>query len=498
MSLHAQLSPEALARLNAQQRNSTITSIIISILVVLLIGIVLLWILLPPIDNYTPEIVSYQAGIEEDQQEDKQQLNRSVDRKPAAPTNNVAQAIAASTTSNIAIPIPVDVSDPSVEFASDEDWSEDSGMGFAGIPATMRERCSKEDRLARLAKNGGNKQCEEAVTKSLLWLKKTQNADGSWCKSQQAAMTGLAVLTYLGRCETPNSAEFGDSVTRGIIYLVNISMKNKGKITLDLKDKGWPYEHGIATYALGEAATFCNKLGINIPNLNEATKMAGDYILAHQHNSGSWVYHFAKSGGHTDNSVGLWQIQALKACKHTGLWDDSDFNRVIAKALAHIRGTQNRNGGIGYKSNSLDGRPPAVGWTMTGGGALAFQMWGKSHDSVVRNAAKYIKKNAKFDWNSPHADLYRHYYHAQAMINRGGEDWKLYNNLFRDQVLKNQNADGSWKDVGGGKRIHAAAPKFKEGEADSGGYSTHYRTCLATMMLEVYYRFLPATGAKGK
>ncbi|MEJ6573269.1 MAG: hypothetical protein QNL39_14905, partial [Akkermansiaceae bacterium] len=62
MSLHAQLSPEAQARLHAQQRNSTITSIIISLLMVVLIGLVLLYLLLPPIDNFTPEIVSYQAG----------------------------------------------------------------------------------------------------------------------------------------------------------------------------------------------------------------------------------------------------------------------------------------------------------------------------------------------------------------------------------------------------------------------------------------------------
>ena len=54
MSLHAQLSPEAEARLRAQQRNSTITSIIISILSVVLIGILLLWILLPTVETFTP------------------------------------------------------------------------------------------------------------------------------------------------------------------------------------------------------------------------------------------------------------------------------------------------------------------------------------------------------------------------------------------------------------------------------------------------------------
>jgi predicted PurR-regulated permease PerM len=77
MSLHAQLSPEAEARLRAQQRNSTITSIIISILSVVLIGILLLWILLPTIETFTPEIVSYQAGAEDEQKITKLQHHRA-------------------------------------------------------------------------------------------------------------------------------------------------------------------------------------------------------------------------------------------------------------------------------------------------------------------------------------------------------------------------------------------------------------------------------------
>ena len=54
------------------------------------------------------------------------------------------------------------------------------------------------------------------------------------------------------------------------------------------------------------------------------------------------------------------------------------------------------------------------------------------------------------------------------------------------KVLKNQNADGTWKDVGGGKAIPHGA-RFQ-----GGGEAQFYRNCLATLMLEVYYRFLPS------
>ena len=74
------------------------------------------------------------------------------------------------------------------------------------------------------------------------------------------------------------------------------------------------------------------------------------------------------------------------------------------------------------------------------------------------------------------------------MMNRGGVQWKKYNAIFRDQVLKNQNKDGSWRKPGGkNKKIRAVGAQFVN--------DVHYRTCLCILMLEVYYRFLPGTGA---
>jgi hypothetical protein len=66
------------------------------------------------------------------------------------------------------------------------------------------------------------------------------------------------------------------------------------------------------------------------------------------------------------------------------------------------------------------------------------------------------------------------------MINHGGKEWDDYNLLFRDKLLKAQNADGSWN----------------QGGIKHGPVNVHMATCLATLMLEVYYRFLPGTGGK--
>ncbi|MBT8036264.1 MAG: terpene cyclase/mutase family protein [Verrucomicrobiae bacterium] len=481
MSIHVQLAPSALARLHAQQRNSTITSIIIAILVVLLIGITLLFILLPPLNNYTPEIVTYQAGADDERKIRKPDMTRTIQRKPTAPSTSMVKVIAANLASATAIPIPkIDVPDPSTSFGDGDDFGEgwntaDVGDGshqFVKLPTTMRERCSLEDRLARLDANGGNQQCEAAVMNALRWLKQTQNDDGSWTRKNKGAMTGFALLAFLGHCETPESEEFGDAVTRAIVYLVNLGMKNDGKLaTSPVNSNQWVYEHGIATYALAEAYTFCSNLGLSLPNLAEVTQRAGDIIIKGQGESGGWVYGY-KPTNSGDNSVGFWQIQALKACKHTQLWEDKDFKTVSRKALEWLDRVQGANGAIGYRNN------PSAKPGLTGGGILAFQMWGQARSKNVRNGIRYIHKNTAFDWDES-ANLYYHYYNAQAMINRGGEAWKDYNEMFRDVLLENQKNDGTWQNT---------VSKHSKG--------VHMQTCLATLMLEVYYRFLPATGAK--
>jgi hypothetical protein len=353
-----------------------------------------------------------------------------------------------------------------------------SGKLFGLIPETMRKRCSKEDRLARLAENGGTPACEEAVLKSLRWFKSHQNPDGSWGDNHKAAMTGFALLAYFGHCETPVSEEFGDSCMKGIVYLVNLGMKYDGKMADNFASSSWSYEHAVATYALGEAMTFCKELKVEIPSLPEVTEKAGQFIIDNQHKNGGWAYRYATEGGHVDVSVAGWQLQALKACSHTDI-KFKGLAACISKGLSYLNKCQNREGGYGYSGPD---EKHSDYFTLTGVGVLCNQMWGKGDRAEVKMAAKYILNNTRFDYNTEYCDLYGHYYESQAMMQLGGEEWKQYNELFRDQLLNNQDADGSWKVPGGGKAPRAVAPQFIN--------DVIYRTSLCTLMLEVYYRFL--------
>ena len=357
---------------------------------------------------------------------------------------------------------------------------------FGLIPETMGKRCSKDDRLQRLKDNGGTPACEEAVIKGLRWLKANQAADGSF-GGQKAAMTGLALLAYFGHCETPASEEFGDTVQRGIVYLVNLNMKNNGKMASNFTVISWSYEHAIATYALAEAYTFCKELKHEIPNLRESVEKAGQFIIDNQNENGGWAYSYnKKKTGHTDVSVVGWQVQSLKACSHTGI-NFRGMGPCIAKSTKYLSGCQNANGGYGYAGPNSGN---AEYFTLTGVGMLCNQMWGKS-PAEVQKGAKYILANSKLDYNTRFCDLYGHYYESQAMMQRGGNDWKQYNAMFRDQILNNQDTDGSWKVPGGGaKDIRATAGSYVADKV--------YRTCLCTLMMEVYYRFLSTGGGTAK
>lgn len=499
MSLHAQLPPETLARLQAQRRNSTITSMIIAVLFIVMVVLLCAVILLPGVFTDTSRPPSYSSARIERPELESKRLDPSFQRRPApAPASPQARAIAADSIAPVSIPMPeVDSIEPGFSMGVGDDFGEGDGLGagldggprWGGIPDGFAQRCSPEERQRRLMEGGGTEACEVAVVKASDWLKATQNPDGSWTGRRQAAMTGLALLAFLGHCETPLSEQYGETVLKAIVYLVNLGGSH-GKLTTDEGDRHWPYEHAIATYALAEATTFCGSFNIPIPGRAEVTRLAGQFVIDNQNQSGGWDYAYAAGGGRGgDLSITAWHIQALKACEHTGI-EFANLRRSANRAVDYVAGLQNKSGGFGY----VDASRPAGDvdyFTLTGAGVLSLQMWNRGSQAGVRNGARYIDRNTRFDYDTEFSDLYGHYYEAQAMMNRGGEQWLRYNALFRDQLLDHQNADGSWADPGGGGKVRAAGAEFAGGST----FSIHYRTCLATLMLEVYYRYLPGTGA---
>ena len=337
------------------------------------------------------------------------------------------------------------------------------GTGFGGgggalfglIPAGMSKRCSKADLRERLFAAGGTPACEVAVEKGIAWLKQHQNKDGSWCQSHQTAMTGMALLTFTGHCETPASDKYGESVLNAIVFLVGNSAKNHGKLATDLSDKYWPYEHAIATAALAEAYNFCLEIGQQVPGLEEAVSKAGQWIIDSQAKDGSWCYPDAttgKAGTSADNLLGCMNLQALKACTYSGI-KFQNRQPCITKALAFLKTCQGANGAFGLAAKPDASHPSPC----TGAAALAYQTWGKAADPLTLKACGYLANQAKFEWAAADAD--------QGAIAADQQAKKEKSDNFEHRAYSRQTLPGRLSPLLAAKRIRNNADQVVPGGA---------------------------------
>lgn len=501
MSLHVTTSPSAQSALKAQKRKTTVTSLIIALLSLILIGLILYVISIAAVFKDDSPLVSYQSSSDNTEPVEKPETNNQVSKKPSPPSSNMAKVIASQALDEVSIPVmDIALEEPSVDFGDGDDfgdgWGSTAGNNTGGdggaasafhIPSSMQKRCSKKDRLERLRAQGGSPTCEDAVVKALRWLQQVQADEGYWGSTRgrkveyHHGITGLALLAYLGHCETPNSPEFGQTVEKAIIFLVNQAIQNDGQMTAKTTNYNWIYEQAICCYALAEAYTLCSEFNIDIPNLDQAVILTGNLILDSQHKSGGWDYDYdkvSKRGG--DLSIAAWHMQAIKACKFTKLKFDHNLETAAKKGIRYIETCQRAGGNFKYKSydsgsNNAD--------SLTGAGILCLQQWGKGSRSAASKGLRFLLKNTTFSYKKS-GDLYRHYYDAQAMLNEGGKHWDTYNQVVMPKILEAQSPNGSWPKPGGTFQT----PSFSTKKS----IAPVYRTTLCVLMLEVYYRFLPS------
>lgn len=134
MSIHAQLSNDAKAKLKSQQIKSTISAVIVSLLVFALLILGLAFIFLHTISKKNADIISFSPPSIIDNPIEKPEVVNQVERKPSAPSSTTTRVIASTSTSNLSIPVPtLDVAEPSLEFGDGnefgEGWGDGSGEG---------------------------------------------------------------------------------------------------------------------------------------------------------------------------------------------------------------------------------------------------------------------------------------------------------------------------------------------------------------------------------
>lgn len=491
---------EARSEQQAQRTSSTFSAVLIAgILHALVIGGLAIWYLTGP-DPREPELIISSTMGETEQRLQTKDFSTVIKESPSSSSSQMSRLITArAAVSEVAIPeapeFTLDTEDLGVGFGDGFGMGMGlggDGFGAGGAPpkgSPLRDRCSAKDRERRLLEGGGSAETEEAVVQGLQWLKSRQHNDGSWGGGHKVAMTGLALLAYLGHCETYDSPEYGETVRKAIFFLVEKGLNDEGR----LRNSGghsWVYEHGIGTYALCEAYSLLRYGRQKFPHMKELKDAIAEsvaIVIEGQNHDGGWVYEYEGSEwyrentgsrgqqGPGDTSVAGWHMQALKAATLTGL-EFKGIKNAIRDGIDFLQSVQGPQGGFGYRGRGDK-------YSLAGVGALAQQMFRSGSASSVRRAVDFILDH-QVEIGAADASIYGWYYGAQACFQRGGRDWEKWNEMFRDQAVNHQAEDGSWPSEGG---------TGAESSQAAGGDAEVYRTCLFILMLEVYYRYLPAT-----
>jgi hypothetical protein len=362
-------------------------------------------------------------------------------------------------------------------------------------PEDLRVVRSPQVRDELVARGGGNDGSEAAVTRALEWLARHQSADGRWdvdgfdagcegCASPgyhrqcDVAVTGLAVLCFLGQNHTPGSrSAYAPRVERALDWLI-AGQSPDGLLARDDKDYTM-YSHGIAALAISEACLMTGD-----PRFRPVLRRAVDVIVRAQNpTTGGWRY-LARPPLRGDTSITGWQVMALASARAAGV----EAPQTVFERARHWLDVEVAGGTAGGVYGYTSPVEPRV--AMVAEGLFTRQVLGaRRGEPAVEEAARYIA--AQTQGARTHLDnLYLLYYGNLALYQYQGWIWETWNVRVRDHLVRRQHATGpragSWDPSGPW--------------TESGGRVL--ATAFATLTLEVYYRYLPLywapTGSEGR
>ncbi|MEM7811691.1 MAG: hypothetical protein AAF532_09465 [Planctomycetota bacterium] len=281
------------------------------------------------------------------------------------------------------------------------------------------------------------------------------------------------MLAFLGAGYTSEAGDYAGTVGRAVDWLV-ANQAEDGYLGVAAVSYEAMYCHGMATFALGEAYAMrqAGTADARSEALRRALGRAVAYIVERQGEDGGWRYAPGQNG---DMSMFGWQLMALKSAAIAGV-------SVPASARAKMREfldsrAAGEHGGLAAYLYNLDPSHP-----MTAEALYCRQMLETDLEPErVAEAVAFLNTNPP---RRSALDLYYWYYGTLAMFQIGGDPWERWNESVRETLIAEQVAEGenagSWNPRG-----------------PWGPYGGRlYSTAMATLSLEVYYRFLPLYRSK--
>lgn len=356
-----------------------------------------------------------------------------------------------------------------------------------------------QGRLERAIAGGGSQGTEDAVAAGLDWLARAQSEDGRWDADRwgagrdesvhgqyrngagadaDAGVTGLALLALLGAGETPTSGVYNRNVGAGVNYLLTIQ-RSDGALFGQAGEFSQTYCHSIATFALAEALAVSEDARLRL-----GVQRAVEHLLTRQNRStGGWRY---SPGDVGDTSQLGWAAMALRSAELAEVpTPDTTWTGIERFLRSVARGTQ---GGLAAYRPEI----PGPTRSMTAEALYCRQVAGLTSGSGPSGgnlgagpreleAITALLGELPGDVSPP--NYYYWYYASLALHHQRGSDpaaqaaWQTWNARLQEQLLNQQEA--------GGRHSGSWPPHTMWG-----GYGGRvYSTAMATMCLEVYYRF---------
>jgi hypothetical protein len=354
------------------------------------------------------------------------------------------------------------------------------------------------DRSTQAQRIGASAASELAVERAIDWLTRHQDEDGRWdagiaryadgspvkgdddytahcppgetcfgeCAYWEAdtALTGLALLTYLGAGYTHRDGRYAENVGRGLDFLIG-QQKRDGDLRGRSRVVGM-YCHAMATLALCEAYALTGDARLRDP----AERAVAFMVSARAADGLAWRY--APGAPTGDTSILGWVVMGLKSAKEIGIPipNESSIRQGTLLWLEKVA-TGDAKGLARYQPWE------PVTPTMTAEAWVCRQFLGVGGPGPASSEAADFLQGNESDRGT--TNVYYWYYATLALYQHGGEPWSRWNDRVRDKIVGLQRNSGhqmgSW-------------------EPDSSLYGSKggriYCTTLAALTLEVYYRYL--------
>lgn len=318
--------------------------------------------------------------------------------------------------------------------------------GWTGVAAALDRTASPNEKTpAELI----TPETRRAIDRGLAYLLRSQVKSGRrrGAFSNSGLASGVATcsmggLALMAAGHSPGEGRFGKAIDLCVEYVLS-NVRDTGYIAVqDNGSRENMYGHGFSMLFLSQAYGMTRKA-----EMGEKLRKAVKLTINTQNDQGGWRYQPVKSDA--DLSITVCQIMGLRGARDAGI-DVPDETRK--KCIEYVQNSQNSNGSFRYTL-----RGGHTTFAMTAAGVTSLYSAGIYEGEPVEKALKYLQKFKPRGGQSGGGHyFYSNYYAIQAMWHAGGDYWNEWYPAIRDELVKSQTDEGSWRSSEAGPEFGAA------------------------------------------